>query len=103
MPVQRRFLPMSISEGKRNVSAQIGQVLGHYRILEKIGAGGMGEVYRAHDVDLGRDVALKVLPAQLVADDSARKLLIREARTASALNHPNICTIHDVGETDRGN
>jgi serine/threonine protein kinase/Tfp pilus assembly protein PilF len=81
----------------------IGQMLGHYRIVEKIGSGGMGEVYLAHDEKLGRDVALKVLPAQLLADDSARRLLIREARTASALNHPNICTIHDVGETDRGN
>jgi serine/threonine protein kinase/tetratricopeptide (TPR) repeat protein len=77
----------------------IGQTISHYRVLEKIGAGGMGEVYRAHDVQLGRDVALKVLPAQLLADDSARKLLIREARTASSLNHPNICTVHDVGET----
>ncbi len=89
---------MSISEGKRNGSIHVGQTLHHYRILEKIGAGGMGEVYRAHDVQLRRDVALKVLPAQLVTDDSARKLLIREARTASALNHPNICTIHDVGD-----
>src|ERR1700693_2760450 len=77
----------------------IGQTISHYRVLEKIGAGGMGEVYRAHDVQLGRDVALKVLPAQLLADDSARRLLIREARTASSLNHPNICTIHDVGKT----
>jgi eukaryotic-like serine/threonine-protein kinase len=81
----------------------IGEVLGHYRILEKIGSGGMGEVYRGHDEQLGRDVALKVLPAQLLADDSARRLLIREARTASALNHPNICTIHDVGETEGRN
>jgi serine/threonine protein kinase len=81
----------------------IGQMLGHYRILEKIGSGGMGEVYLAHDEKLGREVALKVLPAQLLADDSARRLLIREARTASALNHPNICTIHDVGETEGRN
>ena len=81
----------------------IGQALGHYRILEKIGSGGMGEVYRARDEQLGRDIALKVIPTQLLADDSARKLLIREARTASALNHPNICTIHDVGETDGRN
>ncbi len=83
----------------RQFLRMIGQTISHYRVLEKIGAGGMGEVYRAHDVQLGRDVALKVLPAQLLADDSARKLLIREARTASSLNHPNICTIHDVGET----
>src|ERR1700722_13588263 len=81
----------------------IGQMLGHYRIVEKIGSGGMGEVYLAHDEKLGRDVALKVLPAQLLADDSARRLLIREARTASALNHPNICTIHNVGENDGRN
>jgi len=75
-------------------------VVAHYRIIEKIGEGGLGVVYRAHDERLDRDVALKFLPLQLLADDSARKLLIREARTASALNHPNVCTIHDVGEIE---
>jgi eukaryotic-like serine/threonine-protein kinase len=81
----------------------LGQIFGHYRIIEKIGAGGMGEVYRARDEQLGRDVALKVLPTQLLSDDSARRLLIREARTASSLNHPNICTIHSVGANDERN
>jgi len=76
----------------------LGQQLGHYRILEKIGAGGMGEVYRAHDEQLDRDVALKVLPAQALTDETARTRLLREARAAAALNHPHICTIHEVGE-----
>jgi len=78
----------------------IGRTLGHYRVLEKIGAGGMGEVYRAHDERLDRDVALKVLPASSFADQTARARLLREARTASKLNHPHICTIHEVGEAD---
>lgn len=76
----------------------LGQQLGHYRILEKIGAGGMGEVYRAHDEQLDRDVALKVLPAHALTDEIARARLLREARAAAALNHPHICTIHEVGE-----
>lgn len=78
----------------------VGTKLGHYRIVQKIGAGGMGEVYRAHDERLERDVALKVLPATSLADETARARLLREARSAAALNHPHICTIHEVGEAD---
>src|SRR3972149_4806516 len=78
----------------------IGRTLGHYRVLEKIGAGGMGGVYRAHDERLARDFALKVPPASSFADQTARARLLREARTASKLNHPHICTIHEVGEAD---
>ena len=77
-----------------------GTRLAHYRILEKLGAGGMGEVYRAHDEQLDREVAIKVLPADSFADATARARLLREARAAAALNHPAICTIHEVGEAD---
>ena len=77
-----------------------GQRLGHFRILDKIGAGGMGEVYRARDEQLDRDVALKILPATSFCDPTARTRLLREARTASKLNHPHVCTIHEVGEAD---
>ncbi len=77
-----------------------GKTLGHYRILEKIGAGGMGEVYRAHDEQLDRDVALKILPPSSFSDPGARARLLREARAAAGLNHPHICTIHEVGEAD---
>ena len=78
----------------------IGKQLGHYRILSMLGAGGMGEVYRAHDERLERDVALKVLPASTFEDAAARARLVREARAAAALNHASICTIHDVGEAE---
>jgi len=76
----------------------IGQTLGPYRITAKLGAGGMGVVWRARDERLGRDVALKMLPDALVADADARARLLREARAASGLNHPNILTVHEVGE-----
>ncbi|MGB9005385.1 MAG: protein kinase [Candidatus Aminicenantales bacterium] len=78
----------------------IGQTFGHYRVIEKIGEGGMGVVYRAHDELLDRDIALKVLPASNFQDPAARARLLREARIASQLNHPYICTIHEVGEAE---
>jgi len=74
--------------------------LAHYRIISRLGAGGMGEVYRARDEQLDRDVAVKVLPASSFDDPTARARLVREARAAAALNHPNICTVYQVGEAD---
>ncbi len=77
----------------------IGQTLGHYRIERQIGAGGMGVVYQAEDTTLGRQVALKILPPELAADDERRSRFAREARAVAALNHPNIVTVHSVEES----
>jgi len=87
------------SEGA-TVSLAPGLRFGTYEIVARLGAGGMGEVWRAWDPSLEREVALKVLPSEMTADDTARARLLREARMASKLNHPNVCTIYEVGEAE---
>src|SRR5947209_6668861 len=80
------------------MSLSTGTKLGRYEIRSKIGAGGMGEVYLAQDTELDRKVAIKFLPESLVADEQARKRLVREARAAAKLDHSNICSMYEVGE-----
>jgi serine/threonine protein kinase len=76
----------------------LGSTLGHYRVVERIGAGGMGVVYKAQDLHLDRFVALKILPPEKIADPDRKRRFVQEAKAASALNHPNIITIYDISQ-----
>ena len=78
------------------------ELISHYRVIEKLGAGGMGEVFLAEDTRLGRRVALKLLPLELMSDADRRRRFTTEAQAASALSHPHVCVIYEVGETDNG-